>query len=132
MKENTREKSLIKVNENSIFHKIKSFIRKLFHKDKEKENDISIEATSNDSILKNENIKSTFTESMKVVKDDNSILLELQKKYRSGEIKEEDLTKEEKNSLCALYDKQIANLKKSNEIRKTRILQYIKKLPKED
>ena len=29
MKENTQEKSLVKVNENSIFYKIKSFFRNL-------------------------------------------------------------------------------------------------------
>ena len=48
-------------------------------------------------------------------------LLKLQKQYRSGEIKEEELTQEQVNSLCALYDKQIANLKKSNEIRKQKL-----------
>ena len=74
MKENTDEKSLVRINENSIFYKIKQ--------------------------------------------------LKLQKQYRSGQIKEE----EQVNSLCALYDKQIANLRKSNEIRKQKLLEYRRKL----
>ncbi len=35
MKENTQEKSLVQVNENSIFYKIKSFFRNLFNKNTE-------------------------------------------------------------------------------------------------
>ena len=37
-------------------------------------------------------------------------------------------TQEQINSLCALYDKQIEKLKKSNEIRKQKLLEYRKKL----
>lgn len=32
MKKNTNEKSLVKVNENGIFYKIKQFFKNLFHK----------------------------------------------------------------------------------------------------
>lgn len=55
-------------------------------------------------------------------------MLKLQKQYRKGEIKEEDLTETQYKSLCDLYDRQISNLKKSNEIRKQKLLQYRKKL----
>lgn len=55
-------------------------------------------------------------------------MLKLQRQYRAGELKEEELTKEQVNSLCALYDKQIADLRKSNEIRKQKLLEYRKKL----
>ena len=54
--------------------------------------------------------------------------LKLQKQYRNGEIKEEQLTQEQINSLSALYDKQIANLRKSNQIRKQKLLEYRKRL----
>ncbi|MBR3133815.1 MAG: hypothetical protein IKG42_07195 [Clostridia bacterium] len=132
MKENTNEKSLVKVNENSIFYKIKSFFKNFFHKDKEIENNIPIETISNENIVKNENSKFAFVENLKKIEDEDTLLLKLQKKYRSGEIKEEDLTEEQKNSLCSLYDKQIADLKKSNEIRKNKLLQYKKKLQTEN
>ena len=39
-----------------------------------------------------------------------------------------DLTEEQKKSLYTLYHKQINNFKKSNEIRKNKLLQYKKEL----
>lgn len=122
MRENTKEKSLVQVNENSVFYKIKSFFRNLFHKDKEIENNVPINTISND------NKRSAFLESLKNIENEDSLLLKLQKQYRNGEIKEEDMTEEQKKSLCTLYDKQIADLKKSNEFRKNIILQYKRKL----
>lgn len=128
MKENTQEKSLVQVNENSIFYKIKSFFKNLFHKDNNVESNIAVETISNDNIVKNDDKKSAFVESLKNIENEETILLKLQKQYRNREIKEEDMTEEQKNSLYALYDKQIADLKKSNEFRKNRILQYRRKL----
>ena len=81
--------------------------------------------------IENETKKSAFIESIKNIEDEETKLLKLQKQYRSGEIKEEELTQEQVNSLCALYDKQIANLKKSNEIRKQKLLEYRRKLQTE-
>ena len=43
-------------------------------------------------------------------------------------MKYKKLTQEQINSLSALYDKQIANLRKSNQIRKQKLLEYRKKL----
>lgn len=123
MKENTKEKTLIQINENSIFYKIKRFFINLFHKEKIIVNNRQIEEK-----VELEDRKSDFVESIKNIEDDETKLLRLQKQYRSGEIKEEDLTQEQINSLCALYDKQIEKLKKSNEIRKQKLLEYRKKL----
>ena len=125
MKENTDEKSLVKINENSIFYKIKQFFKKLFYK-KETINNITVE--TNKVILPNDNKKNKFLEEIKNIEDEETLLLKLQKKFRSGEIKEEELTEEQVKSLCELYDKQIANLRKSNEIRKQKLLEYRKKL----
>lgn len=130
MKENTQEKSLVQVNENSIFYKIKKFFRNLFHKNTEFESNVIVEENISNNI-ENETKKSSFIESIKNIEDEETKLLKLQKQYRSGEIKEEELTQEQVNSLCALYDKQIANLKKSNEIRKQKLLEYRKKLQTE-
>ncbi len=125
MKENTDEKSLVKINENSIFYKIKQFFKKLFYK-KETINNITVE--TNKVILQNDNKKNKFMEEIKNIEDEETLLLKLQKKFRSGEIKEEELTEEQVKSLCELYDKQITNLRKSNEIRKQKLLEYRKKL----
>ena len=121
MKKNTDEKSLVRINEDSIFYKIKQFLKGLFSK---KEPINNIIAETNKAILPNDNKKNKFMEEIKNIEDEETLLLKLQKKFRSGEIKEEELSNEQVNSLCVLYDKQIANLKKSNEMRKQRLLEY--------
>lgn len=124
MKENTQEKSLVQVNENGIFYKIKRFFKNLFNKNT---NSYAVIEETNNSV-KNENKKNSFMEEIKNIENEETQLLKLQKQYRSGEIKEEELTEEQVSSLCALYDKQIANLRKSNEIRKQKLLEYRRKL----
>ena len=124
MKENTQEKSLVQVNRNEIFNKIKMFFKNLFSKNNVIDNNCyTIEDEKN-----NENIKKSFMESIRNIEDEEIKLLKLQKQYRNGEIKEEELTEEQVNSLCALYDKQITNLRKSNQIRKQKLLKYRRKL----
>ena len=49
-------------------------------------------------------------------RDEETKLLKLQKQYRSGKIKGEELTEEQINALSELYDKQIAKLKETNSI----------------
>lgn len=127
MKENTQEKSLVQVNENGMFYKIKRFFKNLFNKNKDTTDNYAIIEETNSS-SENENKKSSFMEFIKNIEDEETLILKLQKQYRSGEIKEEELTEEQVDSLCALYDKQIANLRKSNEIRKQKLLEYRRKL----
>ena len=126
MKENTQEKSLVQVNENGIFYKIKSFFKNLFNRNNTANNYAIVKEDK--SIVESENTKNAFMESIKNIENEETKLLKLQKQYRSGEIKEEELTQEQVNSLCALYDKQIANLKKSNDIRKQKLLEYRRKM----
>ena len=125
MKENTQEKSLVQVHENGILNKIKSFFKNLFNRNTTTNYDIVKE---DKSIVESENTKNAFMESIKNIENEETKLLKLQEQYRSGEIKEEELTQEQVSSLCALYDKQIANLRKSNEIRKQKLLEYRRKL----
>lgn len=126
MKEDTQEKSLVKVNENSIFYKIKNFFRNLFHR-KEIVNNVTDFETIEETIKKTEQ-KNAFMESIKNIENEETKLLKLQKQYRSGEIKKENLTEEQIKSLNKLYNKQITNLRKSNEIRKQKLLEYRKRL----
>ena len=115
------EELSLKINKNNIFYKIKLFFKNLFYKDRKIEDNVQIETISNDNIEKNENSKSAFIENIKIIEDENTLLL---KRYIRGEIKKEDLTEEQKKSLYTLYHKQINNFKKSNEIRKNKLLQY--------
>ena len=126
MKENTQHKSLVQINENGIFYKIKNFFKDLFNRNNNTTNYAIVKEDK--SIVESENTKNDFMESIKNIEDEETKLLKLQKQYRSGEIKEEELTQEQVSSLCALYDKQIANLRKSNEIRKQKLLEYRRKL----
>lgn len=130
MKENTQEKSLLQINENSIFYKIKKFFKNLFNKNTTVVNNYAIiEETKNEA--ENQNKKSAFMEEIRNIESEETKLLKLQKQYRTGEIKEEELTEEQIYSLGALYDKQIAELRKSNEIRKQKLLEYRRKLQTE-
>lgn len=129
MKKNTQEKSLVQVNENSIFYKIKNFFRRLFNKTGKLEAYNTIESNI-ENFENNEEKKNAFLQEIRNVETEETKLLNLQKQYRNGEIKEQ-LTKEQAKSLCDLYDKQIAQLKKSNETRKKKLLEYRKKLQTE-
>lgn len=131
MKENTQEKSLIKVNENSIFYKIKNFFRNLFHK-KEIINNVADLTESVETTTEKNEQKNAFMESIRNIEDEETKLLKLQKQYRSGEIKGEELSEEQIKSLGKLYDKQITNLRKSNQIRKQKLLEYRRKLQTEN
>ena len=125
MEENTQEKSLTQINENSIFYKIKRFFLNLFHKETIVNNSSTI---TKSIIIESDNKKISFIESLKNIEDEETKLLKLQKQYHSGEIKEEDLTEEQANSLCELYDKQIEILKKSNKLKKQKLAEYRRKL----
>ena len=127
MKENTQEKLLVQINENGIFYKIKKFFKNLFNRNANTTNNYAI-VKENESLVASENKKNSFMESSQNIENEETKLLKLQKQYRSGEIKEEELSEEQVNSLCKLYDKQIANLKKSNDIRKQRLLEYRRKM----
>ena len=119
MKRNTQEKSLIPVDENGIINKLKTFFRNLLKKNKPIKNTIIVEDKVN-----GEKNKNTFMESIKNVENEDTILLKLQKQYRNGDIKEEEMSEKQVSDLIDLYDKQIANLRKSNELRKQKLLAY--------
>ncbi len=123
MKENKQKKSLVQINEKGMFYKISKFFKNLFNKNYDTiDNHIAIDARN--TSVESENKNNSFMESIKNIEDEETKLLKLQKQYRSGKIKEEDLTDEQVKSLCTLYDKQISNLIKSNEMRKQRLLEY--------
>lgn len=126
MKENIQEKSLKQISEGSIFYRIKRFLKKIFIKNIESSN---AHVTVKEKIpTESKEKKSSFMEYIKNIEDEETKLLKLQKQYRSGEIKEEELSQEQVESLCDLYDRQIANLKKSNEKRKQKLAEYRRKL----
>ena len=120
MENNTQEKDLIERNESTIFGKIKNFFRNLF---KKKEiNEISEEK----EVDVHEEKKQEFKEYVKKTAAEDTQLLDLQRRYRKGEIGDNDLTEEQIEALCDLYDRQIISLKKSIEAKQQQITEYKK------
>ena len=62
--------------------------------------------------------------------NENADILKLYTMYRNGEISENELTIEEQNAICEIYDRQIDILKKSNEYRKNKLIQRKNELDK--
>ena len=119
MEENTQEKDLIEKKEKfNLFGKIKNFFKNLFSKKDTKvvEEEITEEETINE-----------FKEYIKMTEDEETKLLDLQNRYRRGEIAENDLTDEQIDALCDLYDKQIEELKKSIKIKEEKIAEHKRK-----
>lgn len=117
MKENTQEKNLVEKSKKSIFGKIKSFFKNIFGK---KEEDIHQE--ENVSVENNNG----FKEYIKITEDEETRLLELQRKYHNGEIEGDTLTDEQIDALCLLYDKQIEEIKKTIKMKEEQIEAYKK------
>ena len=126
MEKYKEDKNLIKINENNIFYKIKKFFKKLFNLSDKKQITNYQEENVKEAVSTQADKKNLFVEELKKVDDEETLLLKLQKKYRNGEIKEEELSKEQISSLCELYDKQISEKRKSNRIRRKRILELKK------
>ena len=124
---NTEEKSLVKVNEDSLLSRIKEFFKRLFRRNKIAENIEEINNVNNAEADR----KEAFMNYIKNIEDDETKLNNLQKQYRDGEIKEENLSAEQVNELCALYDRQISNLRKANEMKMQKLLAYRRKLQAE-
>lgn len=95
---------LIKKENISIFRKILNFVKKIFDK-KEKFKECNTELYE---IKQDYNIKNSFDQKRNVA--------ELQRKYESNVIREEDLTETEKNDLVKLYKEQIATIENNIQV----------------
>ena len=128
MKENTQEKNLVEKNEKSFFGKIKSFFKNLFGKKQvEEKEEVSVSEVS----IENETNKE-FMDYIKIDEEEEEQLLDLQRRYRKGEIAGNDLTEEQIDALCNLYDKQIADLKIAIEKTKKQIEECDQKIQKKN
>lgn len=122
MGKHLEEKSLITVNENSIFYKIKTFFLRLFGKNNNIVNEPQITPIDNNNVQSNKR-KDAFMESIRNVEDEETKLLKLQKQFDNREIDTSQLSKKQIADLTALYKKQINDLEQSNERRINKIRQ---------
>lgn len=104
------EKSLTNKNDVGIFKKVKNFFWNLFHTEKtngENSMKLSIETSVNTKQTE----KTSFIDEFKSKQE----IMNLQQKYESGQIAEEDINEEDKQKLIELYKEQIETL--NNNIR---------------
>ncbi len=125
MNDNTQEKNLIEKNEDNIFGKIKNFFRKIFGNKQE-----NSESKVDEDVLIEAEKSYSFRDYIRKTGDDDTELFDLQQRYRRGEIADSELTQEQINSLCMLYDKQIQDLKRTIESKEQQVIKY-KKLNKQ-
>ena len=106
-------KEIINYKENFIT-KIKKIFKKLFGI---KEN------IQEDTEKKINNIeKNNFKENIEIKRDEEELnIIKLQKEYKVGNIREEDMTDEEHKKLIDLYEKQNKELKEKIKTKKQRI-----------
>lgn len=93
-----KEKSLTNQNKFNIFQKIRMFLNKIFYKNTEIKNE-TISYNDDKNILDELKRQNKF--------------IQLQEKYEKGNIKEEELSEDEKEELLNLYKKQIKNLEQN-------------------
>ncbi len=122
MKNNTQEKNLVERNEDNIFEKIKSFFKNLFGK-----KEIEVNNVVDDDIEMEMEKSESFRSNMRNIYRDENNIFELQRRYQKGEIADNDLTQEQINALCQLYDSQIADLKRSISAKEKQLAKYKKK-----
>ena len=122
MGKHLEEKSLIAVNENSLFYKIKSFFLKLFRGKKNALNGFSIIPVEKNEIQSDKR-KDDFIESIRNVENEQTKLLKLQEQFDNRKIEKSQLSKEQIADLTALNKKQINDLEQSNERRINKIRQ---------
>ena len=102
----------------SIWKRIVSFIKKIFQT-----NDVLIiDSPKQEEYTIRENTIEELSDQYKI--------MQLQKDYESGIIKEEDLSEYEKESLKALYKKQIETLKIDIEVKKKELFGYKERILK--
>ena len=122
MKDNTQEKNLIERDEENIFIKIKNFFKGLFGKKGEEVNN-----TVNEDIEMEMEKSEVFRSNIRNIEIDENNIFELQRRYRKGEIADSELTQEQINALCQLYDSQIADLKRNISAKEQQLAKYKKK-----
>lgn len=117
MNKKGKEKSLISVNKNSIFYKIKIFFNKLFNR-----NDLEKEIIDDELISFNNSKKDEFYKMVGNIENNETRLLKIQKQYDDRLIETEDIPEEYIDALIELYEKQIIELEKSNQKKREKLL----------
>ena len=107
------------VYKKNIFRKISEFFKKIFSKK---------EVLPKEVIITNEK-DNAFLENIQIKEDKEELrLLQLKQQYENGEIDEEEISDEDVDKLCELYEKEADELNADTERRKNHIAQMLKEL----
>lgn len=102
-------------NKENIFTKFINFIKRMFGKEEPKQI-----PTKTEVIAKQEQ-KSNFLDELRLYKEENPTLLKLQNQYEKSEIDLCVMSNEQIHDLSALYKRQVAELKKKLNDKKTEL-----------
>lgn len=108
----------------NIFTKISNFFKKLFFR---KNKDIS--KSIDETLIYNKQCKENFIDNILIKEDEEEKRLKtIQLQYDNEEIDEEDMSDEDIDKLCKLYEKETDELNADTERRKNHIAQMLKEL----
>lgn len=112
----------LQVRKENIFTRFVNFIKKIFGKKVEQE--LSTQAKTPE----NKNVKSNFFDEIRINKEEDKELIELQNKYENNELDLAVLSDEEIDELNSLYKRQVSDLKKKLDDKKTELAIMKKKI----
>lgn len=109
------ENKYLQVRKESIFTRFVNFIKGIFGKKVDQEIPATVEITE-----KKED-KSSFFDEIRIYKEENKELLDLQSKYENNEIDLCVMSNEEIHELNSLYKRQVSDLKRKLDDKKTQL-----------
>ena len=109
------ENKYLQVRKESIFTRFVNFIKGIFGKKVEQEIPAPVET------IEKKEVKSNFFDEIRIYKEENKELLDLQSKYENNEIDLCVMSNEEIHELNSLYKRQVSDLKKKLDDKKTQL-----------
>lgn len=109
------ENKYLQVRKENIFTRFVNFIRGIFGKKVEQE--VSVQEEK----IENKDVKSNFFDDIRIDKEENKELIDLQTKYENNEINLLMLSDKEIDELDLLYKRQVNDLKKKLDDRKKQL-----------
>lgn len=109
------ENKYLQVRKESIFTRFVNFIKGIFGKKVEQEIPAPVET------IEKKDVKSNFFDEIRINKEENKELLDLQSKYENNEIDLCVMSNEEIHELNSLYKRQVSDLKKKLDDKKTQL-----------
>ena len=109
------ENKYLQVRKENIFTRFVNFIKGIFGK--KVEQDVSVQVET----IENKYVRANFLDDIRIDKEENKEWIDLQTKYENNEINLSMLSDQEIDELDLLYKRQVNDLKKKLDDRKTQL-----------